>query len=41
MCGAWWKGAYQECEPGYALVDLYSDGSFDNRYVRFGWKAEA
>jgi len=41
VCGAWWNGAYHECEPGYALVNLYSDGSFDNRYVRFGWKPEA
>ncbi len=39
VCGAWWKGPYQECDAGYALVDLYNDGSFENRYVQFGWKA--
>ena len=24
-------------EPGYAIVDLYDDGTIDNRYVEFGW----
>jgi 3',5'-cyclic AMP phosphodiesterase CpdA len=38
VCGGWWKGNYQECAPGYALVDLYDDGSFDNEYVTFGWQ---
>jgi len=39
VCGAWWKGPYQECQPGYGLVNLYSDGSFDAEYVAYGWKA--
>lgn len=38
VCGGWWEGPYQECDAGYALVDLYDDGSFENRYVQFGWK---
>lgn len=38
VCGGWWEGPYQECDAGYALVDLYDDGSFENRYVPFGWK---
>ncbi len=37
--GAWWKGANKECREGYTLVDLYSDGTFENRYVEYGWKA--
>jgi len=41
VSGGWWNGAYQECNPGYALVDLYDDGSFENQYVEFGWKAQA
>ncbi|MGQ9650788.1 MAG: hypothetical protein ACUVXJ_11815 [Phycisphaerae bacterium] len=38
VCGGWWEGPYQECDAGYALVDLYDDGSFEKRYVQFGWK---
>lgn len=36
---AWWKGPHKECREGYTLVDLYSDGTFENRYVEYGWKA--
>lgn len=35
VCGAWWGGNYQETEPGYALVDLYADGTWDSRYVAY------
>ncbi len=38
VSGGWWKGANQECNPGYGLVDLYDDGTFENRYVEFPWK---
>lgn len=38
VCGAWWKGSYYECAPGYGLLDLYEDGSFHNQYVVFGWE---
>lgn len=38
VCGGWWKGPYQECEPGYAVVDLYADGSFEHQYIQYGWK---
>lgn len=37
VCGNWWKGSYQEFDAGYALVDLYNDGTFDNNYVTYGW----
>lgn len=37
VCAGWWKGAYQECEPGYALVDLYADGACTRQYVSYGW----
>lgn len=37
VCGGWWKGPYQECDCGYSLVDLYDDGTFDHRYINFGW----
>lgn len=39
VCGSWWKGANQECREGYALVDLFSDGSFESQYVEYGWQA--
>lgn len=37
-CGGWWGGPYQECDSGYAIVDLYNDGTVENRYVNYGWK---
>ncbi len=40
VSGGWWGGNYQECEPGYGLIDLYADGSFENRYVPTGWKPQ-
>ena len=39
--GAWWKGNFQECRNGYAVIDLYDDGSFRNHYVDYGWKTMA
>lgn len=41
VCAGWWKGPNQECKEGYGLVDLYDDGTFETRYVDFGWKARA
>jgi predicted phosphodiesterase len=41
VCGAWWKGRHKDCDEGYAVLDLYNDGSFDHEYVKYGWKAEA
>ncbi len=38
VSGAWWRGDYYECAPGYALVNLYADGTFDREYVTYGWK---
>jgi 3',5'-cyclic AMP phosphodiesterase CpdA len=39
VCGGWWGGNYQECEPGYALLNLYDDGTVERDYVTYGWKA--
>jgi 3',5'-cyclic AMP phosphodiesterase CpdA len=33
VSGAWWNGIRRETYPGYAMIDLYSDGTFDERYV--------
>ena len=38
VCGSWWKGNYQETPPGYALVHLFNDGTFDYSYETYGWK---
>lgn len=38
VSGNWWKGVHYECAEGYSVLDLYDDGSFDNRYVTYGWK---
>jgi 3',5'-cyclic AMP phosphodiesterase CpdA len=35
VCGAWWKGRYQEFDPAYALVDFYDDGTVENRIVTY------
>ncbi len=41
VSGGWWKGKnMNECDNGYALVDLYDDGSFDSQYVHYGWVAK-
>lgn len=39
VSGNWWKGRHKDCDEGYALIDLYDDGSFDHQYVKYGWKA--
>lgn len=38
VCGGWWKGPCQEFEPGYGLIDLYDDGTFEHDYVTYGWQ---
>ena len=35
ICGNWWNGSFAGFPPGYALVDLYSDGSFENTFVAY------
>jgi 3',5'-cyclic-AMP phosphodiesterase len=39
VSGNWWKGRYQDCNEGYAVVDLFDDGSFERQYIEYGWKA--
>src|SRR5579872_1611596 len=34
VSGMWWRGDYWETPPGYALIDLFEDGSFQHAYVR-------
>ncbi len=39
VCGNWWKGMRYRTDNGYALLNLYDDGSFDNEYITYGWSA--
>jgi 3',5'-cyclic-AMP phosphodiesterase len=32
VSGNWWMGSYKQTKPGYAIIDLYEDGSFTNTY---------
>jgi 3',5'-cyclic-AMP phosphodiesterase len=35
VSGKWWFGKYQHTEAGYAIIDLFDDGSFTNTYVSY------
>lgn len=40
VSGNWWKGQHHETREGYALIDLFDDGSFKHEYVTYGWQAD-
>jgi Icc protein len=35
VSGAWWNGSLRETAPGYGLIDLYADGSFNEQYINY------
>ncbi|SDG73382.1 3',5'-cyclic AMP phosphodiesterase CpdA [Pedobacter terrae] len=35
VSGAWWEGNRRETAPGYGLIDLYEDGSFEEQYLEY------
>lgn len=35
VSGAWWEGNRHETAPGYGLIDLYDDGTFEEQYVNY------
>jgi len=37
VSGGWWGGKYQEFSNGYAIVELFEDGSFTNQYIEYPW----
>ena len=39
VSAGWWKGKHKDTDFGYALVDLFDDGSVERRYVPYGWTA--
>lgn len=38
VSGSWWWGDRYETKPGYAILDLFNDGTFQNQYIPWGWK---
>lgn len=38
VSGNWWKGKRYQTDNGYAMVNLFDDGSFENEYIPYGWK---
>lgn len=39
VCGGWWRGDYHEFGPGFAVVDLYDDGSSTVDFQTYAWQA--
>ncbi len=39
VSAAWWKGLNRDTDFGYAVVDLFDDGTVERRYVPYGWTA--
>lgn len=37
VCGSWWDGDYHEFGPGYAIVDLYDDGTSEVTFENYPW----
>lgn len=35
VSGAWWEGNKRETAPGYGLIDLYGDGTFEEKYINY------
>ncbi len=38
VSGAWWNGDRGYTDEGYMVVDLFEDGTVDNRYMAYNWK---
>ena len=39
VSAGWWKGRNRDTDFGYAVVDLFDDGTVERRYVPYGWTA--
>ncbi len=35
VSGAWWQGNKRQTAPGYGIIDLFADGSFEEKYVNY------
>jgi 3',5'-cyclic AMP phosphodiesterase CpdA len=36
VSGSWWHGDHKGCPPGYAIIQLWPDGTFRREYLTFG-----
>lgn len=36
ICGNWWKGAYQEFDPAYAVFEFFDDGTCSREMINYG-----
>jgi 3',5'-cyclic AMP phosphodiesterase CpdA len=41
VSGAWWSGDWHETPAGYALMDLFDDGTVERTYMPYGWQVKA
>lgn len=41
VCGSWWDGNYHEFGPGYAIIDLFDDGTTNVDYRNYPWTPES
>jgi len=41
VSGEWWKGTHRDSQPGFSLLTLQPDGTFDHSYESYGWAKEA
>lgn len=39
VAGAWWKGSYHQCDPAYAIMNFYADGSSNRELHNYNWQA--
>ncbi len=39
VAGAWWKGSYHQCDPAYAVMNFYADGSSNRELHNYNWQA--
>lgn len=39
VSAGWWKGHHRGTDFGYAVLDLFDDGTVERRYVPYGWTA--
>ncbi len=40
VSGGWWKGDHQQTKAGYAVIDLFADGTFEDQYLPYGWQVK-
>lgn len=41
VSGNWWDGRFNDTDEGYAVLNLFDDGTFEHEYIKYGWKVEA